>query len=165
MPKARISLETNNRVYFLTPTIRNWYYIFDRHERWQILSDSLTYCQREKGLEIFAYVFMLNHLHLIASCGDMAGFVRDFKRHTSRELIRNIKRTEPRVLALFENEDGSLSFWQEGNQPKLLETEHFFMQKMNYIHENPVRKGYVERAEHWKWSSANPKSPIKVAGL
>ena len=86
MPTARISSELNSGIYFLTPTIWNWYYIFDRHDRWQILADSLIYCQKNKGLKIYSYVFMLNHLHLIVGSKDVAGFVRDFKRHTSTEL-------------------------------------------------------------------------------
>ena len=84
MPKARIIQEQKNGCYFLTPTIWNWYYIFDRHERWAIIADSLKYCQTYKGLEIFAYVFMLNHLHLIVRSADVPGFLRDFKTHTSK---------------------------------------------------------------------------------
>jgi len=49
--------------------------------------------------------------------------------------------------------------------PKIVENEKFVMEKMNYIHNNPVAKGYVERPEHWKWSSANENSFIKVSKL
>jgi putative transposase len=162
MPKNRISLDANQAAYFITPTAWNWYYLFDRHNRWQILADSLVYCQKHKGLKIFAYVFMLNHLHLIVQSPDVGGFLRDFKSYTSHQLIENIAVTEPNVLALFTLEDGSHRIWKEDNQPKIIETESFGLQKLAYIHNNPVMKGYVEQPEYRRWSSANPRSSIVV---
>lgn len=93
MPTNRISADLNSGTYFLTLTVQRWYYLFDRHNRWSILADSLRCCIDHKGLELNGYVFMLNHLHIIVTSPDMAGFLRDF------------------------------------------------------IHENPVRKGYVARPE------------------
>ena len=87
MTQRRISTEQNTGTYFLTLTIQRWYYLFDRHNRWEILADSLRYCQTNKGLEINGYVFMLNHLHMIATALDMAGFVRDFKKFTSKKFL------------------------------------------------------------------------------
>ncbi len=163
MPKSRISKEANQSLYFITPTIQNWYYIFDRHNRWQIIADSIKFCQANKGLEVYCYVFMLNHLHLIIRSPDVAGFVRDFKKFTSKKLIENISESEPQVLELFKTENG-YRFWKDDNQPKIIESENFARQKANYIHNNPVVKGYVARPENWKWSSANPDSEIKVLG-
>jgi len=165
MPTARIHQELNSGVYFLTPTIRNWYYIFDRHDRWQIIADSLAYCQASKGLKVYGYVFMLNHLHLMVGSKDAAGFVRDFKRHTFKQLCANLAAHESNVLSLFLDDDGQYRFWKPDNQPKWIESERFFIQKMRYIHQNPVRKGYVEEAAHWKWSSANPNSQVKVDNI
>jgi len=161
MPKNRVHLDANHHAYFITPTIWNWYYIFDRHNRWQIIADSIKYCQENKGLEVYAYVFMLNHLHLIIRSPDVSGFLRDFKKFTSKKLIENIGESEPEVLQLFRNEKG-YRFWKEDNQPKIIESEGFALQKMRYIHNNPVVKGYVDRAEYWKWSSANFESEIKI---
>ncbi len=161
MPINQISQSNKNGVYFITPTIWNWYYIFDRHNRWQILSDSLHYLQSNSGLNVHGYVFMLNHLHMIIEADDVAACLRDFKRHTSREIRKNIEQHEPRLLSLFTKED-RFQFWKPDNQPRLIENKRFYMQKLNYIHDNPVRKGYVERPEHWKWSSANPESAVKT---
>ncbi len=94
----------------------------------------------------------------------MIGFLRDFKKFTAKKLIKNIEEFEPNILPLFQNEDGSYGFWKEDNEPKILESERFSLQKINYIHNNPVAKGYVERPEFWKWSSANSNSPIRVNG-
>ncbi|WP_027158035.1 REP-associated tyrosine transposase [Methylobacter luteus] len=162
MPSRRVAAELNAGTYFLTLTVQRWYYLFDRHNRWQILSDSIRYCQDNKGLELNGYVFMLNHIHLIATSPDMAGFLRDFKRFTSGQFRRNLETTEPNVLKLFVDAQGSYRFWMETNAPKKIENPTFYLQKLNYIHENPVRKGYVSRPEHWFWSSANPASPLLI---
>jgi len=162
MPSIRINRELTLGIYYLTFTVRNWYYIFDRHNRFKILADSLKYCQKQKGLKLYAYVFMLNHIHLIASASDMIVFVRDFKKFTSKEIQKNIIATEPNVLSLFEIEHGKYEFWAKTNMPKIIESEEYFFQKINYIHTNPVRKQYVKRPEEWVWSSANSDSEIIV---
>jgi len=164
MPKNRIPLANNHGMFFITPTVWNWYYLFDRHDRWNILYDSIAYCQQHKGLKVHAYVFMLNHMHAIISGDDVAGILRDFKRHTAKRLIENIRETEPSVLSLFETENG-YRIWKEDNQPRLIESEKFARQKLEYILNNPVKKGYVEKPEHWRWSSANPNNPIQINPL
>jgi REP element-mobilizing transposase RayT len=152
----------NVGTYFLTLTVQRWYYLFDRHQRWPILAESLGYCQINKGLEINGYVFMLNHLHLIVTSPDMSGFVRDFKRFTSMRLRENLSQHEPKVLGLFIDEAGNYQLWQPTNAPHKIENQRFYLQKLNYIHDNPLRKSYVTRPEHWYWSSAHPDSPLAV---
>lgn len=162
MPSRRVPQDLNAGTYFLTLTVQRWYYLFDRHNRWQILADSILYCQRHKGLELNGYVFMLNHIHLIVTSPDIAGFLRDFKRFTSKQLRESIEATEPSVLKLFVDDEGTYRLWMDANAPKKIENSAFYVQKLNYVHENPVRKGYVARAEHWVWSSANPASPLEI---
>jgi len=86
MPSPRVAIELNAGIYYLTLTVERWYYLFDRFNRWQILADSLRFCQEHKDLQLNGYVFMLNHVHLIVSLPEVAGFLRDFKRFTSFEL-------------------------------------------------------------------------------
>ena len=95
----------------------------------------------------------------------MIAFVRDFKRFTSKEIQKNIIATEPNVLKLFQADNNKYEFWQKTNMPKLIESEKYFFQKANYIHENPMRKQYVVNPEHWYWSSANPHSVIKTEAI
>lgn len=136
--------------------------MFDRHNRWNILGDAILFAQTQRELKLYGYVFMLNHIHLLVSSPDMISFVRNFKRHTSRELYKNIQQHESNVLELFLDDSGVYQFWQNTNAPKYVESESFFIQKLAYIHYNPVRKQYVDLPEYWKWSSANPKSPLPV---
>ena len=105
---------------------------------------------------------MLNHVHLIVQSDNIIGFVRDFKRWTSKELKNNLAKYEPEVLKLFLDNKNNYNFWQETNKPEIIENETFFMQKLNYILNNPVKKDYVEKQEFWKWSSANKNSEIKI---
>ena len=162
MPSRRVPADLNAGTYYLTLTVQRWYYLFDRHNRWQIFADSIRYCQDNKGLELNGYVFMLNHIHLIVTSPDMAGFLRDFKRFTAKKLKENLEATEPTVLRLFVDAEGSYAFWMDTNAPKKIENPAFYVQKLNYVHENPVRKSYVARPEHWVWSSANPDSALRV---
>ena len=165
MGTFRINRNEKGELYFCTLTLCGWYYIFDRHDRFRILADNLAYCQRTKGLKIYAYVFMLNHIHLIASANDLAGVLRDFKSFTAKELSKNICAFEPQILRLFQTEKG-FHFWQNGNEPKMIETEKFLHQKLTYIHNNPVKKEYVNYPEEWRWSSANEiQEIIKVSDI
>ncbi len=160
MPTKTIKQNLNSGTYFMTFTVLHWYYIFDRHSRWDILKESLNYCTKNKALSIYAYIFMLNHPHLIAKSHDMAGFTRDFKKYTAQELMRNLKKTEPMMADLFKTDDGRYRIWQKGNLPILLENDSAYYQKVEYIERNPVKRGYVERPEYWRYSSANPNSPV-----
>lgn len=105
---------------------------------------------------------MLNHIHIIFQSDDCIAFIRDFKKRTSKELKANLQTTEPQVLRLFINSD-EYHFWQPTNMPILLESEVVIRQKMDYIHNNPVRKEYVKRPQDWFWSSANPQCQLQIS--
>ncbi|RJO65912.1 MAG: hypothetical protein C4523_14870 [Myxococcales bacterium] len=170
MPSIRIKQALADGVYFITPTVRRWYYLFDRFQRWEILAQSLRFCRENKKVRLYGYVFMLNHLHLIVHAPDVAGFVHAFKRFTSRALLDNVRTHEPKALELFETEQGSHEIWRRTNMPELIEEEKFFRQKLEYIHNNPVRKQYVYQPEDWYWSSAryylrNEPGPIPLDPL
>lgn len=161
MPSMRVQSHNNGSIYYITLTIHRWYYLFDRYNRWNILSDSLQYCMKEKQLKLYGFVFMLNHLHLIIQSKDTGGFLRDFKKYTSKEFKRNIEKYESNILNLFKNSDGAYQFWQTTNMPVVIESKKFYLQKLNYMYFNPVRKQYVLKLEDWYWSSANRNCVLK----
>ncbi len=161
MPSIKISKELNDQIYFLTFTVYRWYYIFDRYDRWDVLSKSLKFFLKEERLQLYSFVFMLNHIHLIIQSHDVAGFIRDFKKYTSYEMKRNISETEPHILKLFTGKDRSYHLWQKTNMPEIIESEWFYQQKENYIHNNPIKKNYVMSPEDWYWSSANEYCELK----
>ena len=156
----RINQNFKQELYFITFSVKNLYYIFDRHNRFKILEDSFVYCQKHKGLRIYAFVFMLNHLHFLGQAPDMIRVVNSLKSYLSHELQKNIIATEPAVLDLFKGKDG-YHFWQDKNYPELITSEEMLEQKYNYIIYNPVKKEYVHYPEDWYWSSAS-KIPTKI---
>ncbi len=87
-----------NKAYFLTLTFVNWIDVFTRKNHRDAIIDSLKYCQNEKGLVIFAYVVMSNHVHLIANTNEpflLKDTIRDLKKFTSRKIISLIKNEPP----------------------------------------------------------------------
>lgn len=154
-------------LHFLTLTVVGWIDVFTRREHRDIIIESLDYCRKNKGLEIFAYVIMSNHLHVIARAKEttnLSDILRDFKKYTSKAIIRAIgEEPESRrewMLSLFkmavkENPgDAHHHFWQRGNHPVELDNIKIIDQKINYIHDNPVKAGLVENPEDYLYSSA-----------
>jgi REP element-mobilizing transposase RayT len=162
-------------VFFLTLTVVSWVDVFTRRIYNDEIIKSLLFCQQNKGLEIYAYVIMTNHLHMIASQkeGRLNDILRDFKSFTAKQLLNLIynsgveSREEWMKIifqynARFQRKDSENMFWQRTNHPLDCYDERIFFQKMYYIHMNPVKAGYVCEPEHWYYSSANPNSPLKM---
>lgn len=162
MPSAYIHKGNKQGCYFVSCTVVHWYYLFDRHNRWQIPGDALRYAVEQKRITLFGFVFMLNHIHLLFSSEDASSFLRDFKKFTSKRLKENIIATEPNLLDILHDTEGNYQLWQSTNMPILIESEKLFEQKLEYIHFNPVKKQYVEKPEYWQWSSANPNCRIPL---
>jgi REP element-mobilizing transposase RayT len=154
MPSVRVPKELNDRFYFCTFTVRRWAKVFSNDQRFGLLADSISFCQAERGLRLFGYVFMPNHLHLILQSPDVSGYIRDFKRFTAKRLLDDVLKNDPTSATIYKGKNGLREFWQRTNMPILLENDAVLEQKLNYIHRNPVKAGLVKRSEEWKWSSA-----------
>lgn len=161
--------------YFITFTTVDWIDLFTRECYVNILVDSIRYCQQQKGLEVYAYVIMPSHVHMIARCeGKLSNILRDMKEHTSKMIIRELLENpqESRREWLLEkftiseqNQKRRYRVWQAGNHPEELYSDRFIDQKEKYIHMNPVEVGIVSRPEHYRLSSASDESPIKILSL
>ncbi len=150
-------------VYFVTFTVIDWLPIFINPEPTQIIVDSLKFCVREKELRLNAYVLMPNHIHMIVFNKNfdnerLRKTLIDFRKFTGRKLAGYIENTLPKsltsVIRTKQLTDRERQVWQPSWPAEGLISEKFWKQKMNYIHENPVRKGYVQLPEHWRYSSA-----------
>ena len=163
-------------VFFVKDTVVDWVDIFTRPIYRHIIIESLQYCQKEKGLIIYAWVIMTNHMYMIVgSKGEnkVSDILRDFKKFTSKEIIRSllVESTESRrewMLYRFEyagKNDKKIKnyrFWQEGNDAQEIFLNDYFNQKLNYIHDNPVKAEFVNRAEDYKYSSAIDWVPMAI---
>ncbi len=83
----------SNELFFITMTIVNWIDLFTRQIYFDLIIDNLKYCQNKKGLEVYEYVIMTNHVHMICLGNDkpLSDILRDFKTFTSKELVKLIK--------------------------------------------------------------------------
>ena len=154
--------DAEKRPYFLTCTVLNWLPLFNRPDTVQIVLDSLTFLCREKRLTLFAYVILENHLHLVAESDDLSKEIGTFKSYTARRIIDLLKEKKAASilwqLNFFKKQhktDRPYQFWQEGSHPQQIQSEEMMVQKIEYIHYNPVRRGYVEEPRHWRYSSAS----------
>lgn len=154
-------------LYFVSFATVYWIEVFTRHIYFDILANSVNYCRKEKGMELYCYCFMPSHVHFIfrSSKQQPMELLRDFKKFTSKEVIEAIKNNpqESRkelLLWLFKEagkKKSSVStyqFWQHHNKPIELWSEKVITQKIDYIHHNPVANGFVKNPEDWKYSSA-----------
>ena len=152
----------SDRPYFLTHTITGWADLFTRKELAEIIINSLNYCIKSKGLEVYAWCLMPSHLHMIAATTKpaikLSDVMRDFKKFTSKAMIDFIQsRPESRkewLVKLFAQGEDSWQVWQEGMHPEELFTPKFTKQKLDYIHNNPVAAGLVYEPQHYAYSSA-----------
>lgn len=155
-------------VYFVSFAVVEWLDVFTRNEYKAILVDSLRYCQLKKGMEIFAWCIMSNHMHLIfrsASEQKPELLLGDFKRFSSKAVVKaiasNPQESKKDFLLNRFSEAGNkasnvkrFQFWQHDNKPIELWSNKVIDEKINYIHQNPVEEGLVFRAEDYRYSSA-----------
>jgi REP element-mobilizing transposase RayT len=150
-------------VYFVTFTVNDWLPVFINPEPIEIINNSLNFCHTNKQLRIHAYVIMPNHIHLIISDADydnerLGKTLADFRKFTGNRLAdyidANLSNSLAKTTRSKQLNDRVRQLWQPGWHAEALATKQFLRQKINYIHENPVRKGFVKLPEHWRHSSA-----------
>lgn len=169
----------NEGIYFVTSTVVGWADVFTRNIYRDLLLDSFRFCQKNQGLQIHAWVLMPNHFHLICSFLGKEGpgkVLKNIKSFTAIKLIDAIVNNpqESRrewLLDLFERygkmnkSNFRYQFWQHENHPILLRDVAMIKQRLIYLHENPVRSGFVSAPEDWLYSSAIDYCVIKGKGL
>ena len=165
---------TPGYAYFATLTIVEWIDVFTRPAYRHIIVDSLNYCIANKGLQVYCWCLMSNHLHMIASAtegNNLSDILRDFKKFTSKEITNSIKEIpESRkdwLLNLFwyagknDKKIKNYKVWQEGTDAKEIHSNEFLDEKMEYIHNNPVRAEIVANPVDYLYSSAKDYSGEK----
>ena len=154
--------------YFISYAVVGWVDVFTRDEYRNILLDSWGHCQKEKGLVIHAWVIMTNHVHMIISKkgeNKLEAIMRDMKKYTASKIITAIMCNEKEsrrewMLNIFSEAGQANSnnkhhqFWKQDNHPIYVESENVVQQKLAYLHNNPVRSGFVNEPTDWKYSSA-----------
>ena len=159
-------IKEQDQLYFLTFQIVEWVDVFTRKEYRDLVIENLRYCQKNKGLEIYGYVIMSNHIHLLlkSSTNELSQTIRDFKSYTAKQILEAIKiGTESRrdwMLNVFKNaafkhkRNSRYQLWTHENHAVHVYSNKFIEQKLNYIHQNPVRAGIVLNEKDYVYSSA-----------
>jgi len=169
MPRKGYIIHDQQAIYYLTSTIVGWIDVFSRKVYRDIVIDSFKYCIKHKGLHLHAYVIMSNHVHLIVSVDEgftISDFVRDFKKYTAKQILDDMinNNTESRrqwILHQFgyyasrHARNEKYQVWDHDNHFIELSSPKLTQQKIDYIHENPVRAGLVYRPEDYVYSSAS----------
>ena len=160
MGRSRYRFIYPDHPHFITLTVLHWIPVFVRPETVQILLDSLRFLQKE-GLKVHAWVVLENHMHLVVSSPDIERHVARFKSFTAKQLLMHLdKRGASAIMDQLKfykkahKVDRGMQFWQEGVHPEWISSDVMMHQKIDYIHMNPVKRGYVDEAEQWRYSSA-----------
>jgi putative transposase len=165
-------------VYFATITVVGWIDVFTRREYAEDFLEQIVHCQEKKGLEVYAYCLMSNHLHIIASLKTekLSTFLGKLKSYSSKRLLRLIEDNpqESRkewMMHLFKfyannkSTNGEYHFWQNTNYPDEITSYEMLLQKIDYIHTNPVKAGLVNEPYEYRYSSAHALSMVKVLAI
>ena len=166
----KYKIKDQDKLHFVTFTVVEWIDVFIRHEYKEIFLDSVKYCQKNKGLEVYAWVIMTNHVHMILRAAPdhmLENIIRDLKSHTSKTIKILLEKPDLHVesrrkwmLQMMRkagkqnNNNHDFQFWQQHNQPIELSTNQLIDQRLAYIHNNPVEAGFVLSPEMWQYSSA-----------
>ncbi len=149
--------------YYVTFSIVDWLPVFVSEAACRIVTDSLNFCHEHKGLRTNAFVIMPTHMHAIVfdanwNADALQRALTDFRKFTGRQLLDYSAKHMPACFSrVFESQAGGdreRRFWQSSRHPEAIQSEPFWRQKLDYLHENPCRKGLVIRGVDWRFSSA-----------
>lgn len=162
MGRSRYLITEPDKPHFMTCTVVNWLAIFTRPETVQIVLDCWQYQRQHAGLMSFGYVILENHLHFIAQAPELNKCVASFKAYSARQILDHLQQQKAERLLkslhfakVAHKHDREYQFWQEGVHAELVFNDAMMREKLDYIHTNPVKRGYVSLPEHWRYSSAS----------
>lgn len=153
-------LTQDNEPYYITCTVINWMALFGIPDVTNIILDSLRFLIEKQRISVHGFVIMEHHIHIIASSTNLSKEIGNFKSYTARLIIDQLNELKYidilKQLEYFKKRhktEQKYQFWQEGSHPQIIMDLKMLNQKLDYIHYNPVRCGYVDDPAHWRYSS------------
>ena len=164
--RSRYRVHEQDRAHFVTSTVVAWLPIFTTAARCDVLVQSFEYCRAHKQLKIYGWVILDNHFHAILSAPDLPRTMADLKRHTALQLLELLEEENAEWLLhqlryhrAQHKTESEYQVWLEGFHPQSIATDEIMLQKLEYLHNNPVKRGLVASPEHWRYSSAHEWLP------
>jgi putative transposase len=161
MPRSRYRFGDDHFPYFITNTIVAWLPVFSQPEFASVVIESWNFLQKERAIDLMAFVVMENHVHWIGAGPDLAKRVGEFKSFSATSIIKRMQAkgydTLLQELSFYKARhklDQDHQLWQEGSHPQQIDSDEMMWQKIEYIHNNPLRRGYIDDPTHWRYSSA-----------
>ncbi len=164
--RSRYRINEPNQAHFVTSSVVAWLPVFTKAARCSILTDSLAHCREQKGLKIHAWVILDSHFHAILAGPELSRTLADLKRHTAQRILDQLEAEHCEwLLNQFKfrraahKSESQHQVWQEGFHPQAIQSDEIMLQKLDYLHNNPVKRGLVAAPEHWRYSSAHAWCP------
>jgi len=144
---------------YFTATNLEWKKLLQPDKYKDIIIDSLRFLVNDERIKLYAFVIMSNHMHLIwQMCAniDPKAVQRDFLKYIAQKIKADLTKNHPSVLESFrvDAKDRTYQFWERNPLSIELRTHSVFLQKLEYIHRNPVRAGLCSLPEEYNYSSA-----------
>ncbi len=144
---------------FFTATNLEWKKLLQADKYKDIVVSSLRFLVKDKRVKVFAFSIMENHIHLVWQMmpdKDSKAVQRDFLKYTAQRVQKDLQRNHPEVLAQYkvDAKDRKYQFWERNALSVELRNHAIFIQKLEYIHWNPVKAGICKLPEEYKYSSA-----------
>ncbi len=161
MGRSRFKFHETAYPYFVTCTIQEGINLFSDPLLVQIVLDSLEFIQNSKAVKLYAYVIMENHLHAIMQSDKPSEDLQSFKSFTAKKIIESLEKRGRKYLLKklrfykkLHKHQSKYQVWQEGAHPKQIDSLEKMVRTLSYIHNNPVKAGFVDDPVHWRYSSA-----------
>lgn len=170
----RYKFHDNDKLYFISFAVINRIDFFIRDEYKQELIKSWQHCMEHKGLQIYGWGIMTSHVHMIIGTNEkkLDEIVGEMKSYTSTRFKILISEHPQesrkewiiwmiRRAGIRNSNNTDWQFWQQHNKPIEIKDQEMFDKVLQYVHDNPVAAGFVDKAEDWKYSSARDFCGVK----
>lgn len=151
-----------NGIYFYTATILDWIPLLRTDKFKFIIVDSLQYLVKQEKINVYGFVIMPNHIHLIWSGLDMNGKEKpsaSFMKFTGHQFLQELRIADEQLLTGFKSEisNRNYQFWQRNSLPIKILDRKMLEQKLDYIHLNPLQKHWnlTDDPNHYLFSSCS----------
>jgi len=147
--------------YFLTFTVLGATPIFSRAEPAQKVIDVLAAWQQSRRLTVYGYALVEDHFQLLASGDDLPKQIAQLKSSTAQQILEIL--ASPDLHGLLkrlkrfqdpQRSDAAAQLWQEADILEPMLSEEKMRAKLDFIHSNPVKRGYASDPTHYRYSSA-----------